>query len=227
MPEHDDQKKAAVSASFVRFRDTRKAAQHVGLYARWVGRLQRALPVVVGCFLLGLIAWPVVTNHQMAALVTEAAPNLMVENLNFTGLNEENQPYSLTAARAFQAGGAKNLIDLDQPKGEMTLDDGAWLAGRATYGRFDQKGKRLWLGGQVELFHDQGMSFSTDEMQVDLQKNAAWGDQPVVIKGAFGNITGDGFRALEGGEVLVVEGHAKARLNLHHLRNDANSGKKP
>jgi lipopolysaccharide export system protein LptC len=66
----------------------------------------------------------------------------------------------------------------------------------------------------VQLFHDKGYQFTTDEAQVDINQDDAWGEKPVLIQGGFGEIRGKGFRVLDHGSVVVVGGPAKAILNL-------------
>lgn len=209
-----NQREQTDHTAFGRPRDTRRAMEQSAAYSRTVGLLRWILPLLVLLVLLVLIVWPMLRTQDIAATVTEAIPNLVVENLNLTGLDANNQPYSLTAARALQAADARNLIDLEKPKGDITLNSGAWLAGRADYGRFDQEHKRLWLGGNVQLFHDGGYQFTTNEAQADLGENLAWGDQPVLIQGAFGEIRGQGFRMLDKGKVMVIKGPARATLYL-------------
>jgi lipopolysaccharide export system protein LptC len=211
--EEDDNGSAEPLRS-LRLRDTREAAAESGAHSRRVSRLRRALPVLALLVLLAVTVWPMLGTKRLSTIVAEAVPNLMVENLKLSGLDADSQPYSLTAARAMQAGGGKNIVDLEKPQGEITLNSGAWLAGKADQGRFDQQNKRLRLDGHVELFHDQGYRFTTGAAQLDMDGNAAWGDQPVLIQGAFGEIRGEGFKVLERGKVVVVTGHAQAILNL-------------
>jgi hypothetical protein len=56
---------------------------------------------------------------------------------------------------------------------------------------------------------------TTDEAQVNLNTDDAWGDKPVLIQGGFGTIRGVGFRFLDSGHTVVVEGPATAVLSLH------------
>ena len=202
----------------LRPRDTAYARAHSASYTRIVDRLRWILPIVVLIGLGLLLAWPMWQNNQISAVLIDNVPNLMVEKLNLTGLDERNQPYSLTAERALQAINTKNLVDLQKPKGELTLQSGAWMAGHADAGRLDQAAKKLWLGGNVELFHDDGYRFTTDEMNVDLGKSAAWGAKPVVLQGKFGEIEGGGFRLLDGGKAVVITGPARAKLQLRAQR---------
>jgi lipopolysaccharide export system protein LptC len=165
--------------------------------------------------LIALMIWPAINPHKLVGVVMKNVPDFVIKNLHFTGLDSKNQPYSISALKATRPGGVQNIYDPDQPEGEMTLTSGNWLAGKAQYGRLDNDTKKLWLGGDVQLFHDKGYQFTTDEAQVNIGDNYAWGEKPVLIQGDFGEIRGKGFRLLDNGNVMVVGGPAKAILNLH------------
>ena len=89
------------------------------------------------------------------------------------------------------------------------------MSNSGVYGRYDENAKKLWLGGNVRIFHDKGYQVTTDEMQVNLNNNDAWGEKPVLIQGGFGTIRGIGFRFIDGGKTIVVKGPATAVLSLH------------
>jgi lipopolysaccharide export system protein LptC len=202
--------------SFIQPRTSRRAEQaRDSRITRLMGRLRLILPLGALLILVVLVAWPMVDPQKIKSAVVKNIPDLVIENLHFTGLDSKNQPYSMTAARATRPGGLKNIYDLNQPEAEITLESGAWISGKAQYGRYDQDSRRLWLGGNVEIFHDNGNQFTTDEAQVDLEDNNAWGEKPVLIQGGFGEIRGAGFRSLDGGKTFIVGGPAKAILNLH------------
>ena len=201
----------------LRPRDTAQARAHSARYSRIVDYLRWVLPVLVVLGLGALIAWPMWESGHVSAVMVDSVPNLMIEKLNLTGTDERNQAYSLTADRALQAANTRNLVDLEKPRGELSLQSGAWVAGQADRGRVDQATKKLWLGGNVELFHDEGYRFFSQEMNVDLPKSTAWGDQPVVIQSTFGTIEGAGFRLLSGGQTVIVTGPARAKLDLQRL----------
>lgn len=201
----------------LRPRDTQGVAASTRKYSRMVDMLRWVLPVVIVIGLCTLLLWPMWQANKISAVMIENVPNLMVDKLNLTGTDQDGQPYALTADRALQAANTKNLVDLEKPKGEITLKGGAWVAGIADRGRIDQNSNKLWLGGNVELFHDKGYRFNSDEMNVDINKSAAWGEQPVTIQGNFGQIEGSGFRLLDGGKTVIVTGPAKAKLSLQRL----------
>lgn len=203
------------SLSFMTPRATVRAARARDSRAtRLVGKLRFLLPAGGVVLLAVLAAWPWLDPSKIKSEVIKNIPDLVVEHLHFTGLDSKNQPYSMNAARATRPQGLANIYDLDKPQADITLSSGAWIAGKAQYGRYDQDTRRLWLGGDVQLFHDKGYQFTTDEAQVDINADDAWGEKPVLIQGDFGEIRGKGFRVLDSGSTIVVDGPAKAILNL-------------
>ena len=201
----------------LRPRDTALARAHTQRYSRLVGSLRWILPLIVLLGLGALIVWPMIETGHVSAVMVDNVPNLMIEKLNLTGTDTQGQAYALTAERALQAANTRNLVDLEKPKGELALEGGAWVAGHADRGRVDQESKKLWLGGHVELFHDEGYRFSSEEMNVDMPQSTAWGDKPVLVQGPMGTMTGTGFRLLDGGKTVVITGPAQAKLDLQRL----------
>lgn len=200
--------------SFLRPRETARAAKARGPRTL-INRLMIILPLGSALVLLGLILWPMINPDKILTKALKQVPDLVIENLNFTDLDSKNQPYSISAAKATRPGGLQEVYDLEKPQGEITLQEGAWVAVKSLYGRYDKDHNQLWLGGDVQIFHDKGYQFTTDELQADLDERNAWGEKPVLIQGDFGEIRGVGFRLLDSGKVIVVKGPATALLNLH------------
>lgn len=196
-------------------RDTHGAVARSAAYSRVVGWLRMLLPVFVFLILAALFFWPGWNARKLGEKAVQNIPNLMVEKLNLTGVDPKNHAYSLTADRALQAGGLKNMVQLEKPEGEISLDEGEWLMGRAEQGRLDQVSRSLSLIGGVELFHNEGYRFTTDEMNVDMNRAQAWGDKNVLFQGSFGEIRGAGFRVEDSGSLIVIKGPATAKLSLH------------
>lgn len=183
-----------------------------GRMARFATQLRHWLPLAAAMVVLLLFAWPALRPRFKMPDIANNAPNLVIDNVHYTGADDKNQTYSLSAAQATRAlTNAHGLYDLTKPQGDIQLDNGAWIDGKADFGRYDERGKRLWLGGNVEIFHNDGYRFRTEEAQVNLENKAAWGTKGVRIQGSFGAIEGNnGFRLIDDGKTLVVNGPAKA-----------------
>src|SRR5262249_34873866 len=89
---------------------------------------------------------------------------------------------------------------------------GAWLAVTSDTGLYQQQSQVLDLFGQVHLFHDRGIEFTTDSARVFMTQGTAEGDEHIEGQGDFGSLEAEGFRLLERGERVIFTG--KARLIL-------------
>ena len=201
---------------FIRPRETQRILKaREGRTAKILAKLRVWLPVFAAAVLLLLFLWPSLLPSFTTTNLIKNIPDLVIDNLRYTGVDNKNQPYSLMAAQATKPSSMRGMYDLVKPEGEITLDNGSWLDGRANYGRYDEIGKKLWLGGNVQLFHDKGYQVTTDEAQINMGANEAWGDKDVLIQGNFGTVRGEGFRFLNEGNTIVIKGPATAVLSLH------------
>ncbi len=177
-------------------------------------RLRIWLPLLALGIIVCLFLWPVVLPNFRLSDVAKTIPDLVVDNLHFSGTSEKNEPFTLFAAQATRPSALQGIYELTKPKGDIVLNDGAWIDGRADSGRFDDVRKKLWLNGNVQIFHNKGYQVTTDEALIDLQTRDAWGDKDVLIQGNFGTIRGKGFRLLDSARSIIVTGPAKAVLSL-------------
>ena len=201
---------------FIRPRETKRIKNaREGRMARFVSKLRVWLPLLAGIVVITLFLWPSLLPNFRMSNIAKNIPDLVIDNLHYTGVDNKNQPYSLVAAQATRPNALHGIYDLTKPEGEITMQNGDWMDGKADFGRYDEIGKKLWLGGNVRLFHDKGYQVTTDEAQINLNTQDVWGDKTVLIQGPFGTIRGVGFRFLDSGHTVVIEGPATAILSLH------------
>ena len=201
---------------FIRPRETARIQRaREGRMARFVWRLRIGLPVLAGAVLLLLFLWPSLLPNFRISDIAKNVPDLVIDNLHYTGVDDKNEPYSVQAAQATRPTALHGIYDLVKPEGEITLQNGAWLDGKADNGRYDENAKKLWLGGNVRIFHDKGYQITTDEARINLNTSDAWGEKDVLIQGPFGTLRGVGFRFLDSGKTVIIKGPAKAILSLH------------
>ncbi len=136
---------------------------------------------------------------------------MRVENPRYQGTDDENRPFTVTAASATQ-GAEDDMLRLDAPRADILLNDGAWILLEARSGRYDKARNRLDLDGGVTLYHDNGTMLQTDRAAIALDEGAASGDMPVAVQGPFGTLTGEGFRLTDRGAVVEVTGRSRAVL---------------
>jgi len=187
-------------------------------YSLFVGLMKVVLPAIAVSLILLVIAWPQLTFKDdrfrlgMGRLTLDQADSLTMLNARYHGVDQRRQPYTITADMATQSKKDDDLIDLELPKADMTMEDGAWLALNARNGEYRRSAELLDLNGGVSLFHDRGFELRSESARIDLDGGTAEGQQPVQGQGAFGTVDAEGFRVLDRGQTIIFTG--KSRLIL-------------
>lgn len=185
-------------------------------YSIFVGFMKVLLPALAVALILLVVIWPQLGQDdgqfriRVSDISLEQADSLSMLNARFEGVDDRGQPFMLTADEASQTAGDENLVHLALPKGDMTLEDGTWLAMTARDGRYNRDTQVLELNGEVTLFHDQGFELRTETARIDLEAGTAGGSDPVEGQGPFGNLASEGFRVLDRGERIVFTGRSRA-----------------
>jgi len=148
--------------------------------------------------------------------VAEMAPrqidSLTMVNARFEGVDTKHRPYNVTADTARQTDKTGDVIELTQPKADITLESGAWLALTAAAGNYRRQDNHLDLSGGVSIFHDKGFTFQTQTLHVDIANKEAETQDPVQGQGPSGEITGSNFRLTDGGNRVFFGGPAHVTL---------------
>jgi lipopolysaccharide export system protein LptC len=197
-----------------------RAMPHAGVrYSRFV-QLTKLLAATVALVLVALVViWPQFSSRDgglplgIAPSGREDAESLHMVSPRYTGLDQNNLPYEVTADLASQETAKSDLIALDNPKADMTMKDGTWMALSANSGLYGQKSQQLDLSGEVNLFHDSGYEFTSKTATIDLNTGAGHGSDPTFGHGPAGEIEGEGFRFTDKGKTIVFTG--KSHLTLY------------
>lgn len=180
-------------------------------------RLAKLLLPVAALGLLSLIAlWPELDRATDQARLSFREMSGNVGGARLTGaryhaVDDQGRPYTLTAAVAQQDGPER--INLTDPKGDITLNNGSWLMLQAKRGVYLQNAKQLDLSHDVTLYRDDGTTLVTASASVDLKNGAAAGGQPVHAEGPFGTLEAKGFTVMDKGASIQFSGPAKVTLN--------------
>jgi lipopolysaccharide export system protein LptC len=190
-------------------------------YSRFVALMKFLLPAVAVGLLLLVIAWPRLQpgverlRIGIPKVDISDASDFRMLNARYSGIDKQNRPFTITAEAARQMSGKDDLLALETPKADMTMQSGAWLAITADTGTYQSRAQKLDLFGHVELFHDRGYEFRTDSAYVDMAAGVAEGDKPVEGQGVFGTVTAQGFRMLDRGTTIVFTGKSHLVLESH------------
>ncbi|MBV9758719.1 MAG: LPS export ABC transporter periplasmic protein LptC [Alphaproteobacteria bacterium] len=179
---------------------------------------KRLLPLLA-LTLLGTIAvWPELERQTDAARLAirrlgAVEGNGRVLDARYQSVDEKGRPYTITAAVAVQAGPQR--VNLTNPKGDVTMQNGAWLLVRSHQGVYLQRAGQLDLSGDVTLYRDDGTFLRSPTASIDLKRGAATSANTVSAEGPFGTLDATGFTLVDKGGVIQFAGPARLVLDQH------------
>jgi lipopolysaccharide export system protein LptC len=194
------------------------AGRTVG-YSNFVGVMRYALPLGA-LLLLGLvIVWPLATGREEGFRISFSdAPDLdgslKMVNARYIGVDNRNQPYTVTAAEANQPEPDSPLVTLAEISADVFTDAGSgqWVALTAREGLYEREARQLDLAGDVSIFSDQGHEFHTERAHVDLAQRTADGDAPLSGQGPLGLLEAGTFFLDDSAQTMFFGGGVKMTI---------------
>jgi lipopolysaccharide export system protein LptC len=197
-------------------------------YTRFVKVMKLALPLIAAITIAVIFAWPQLfpsvtgLRRSLGAIGVEELARSRMVNPRFRGVDDQGQPFSLSADVATPSPTAPDLTDLENPRGDMTRTDGSWISITGDRGTYDRAQRLLDLGGRVSVFHDQGYEMQTTQMHFDMGTSVVQGDQPVAGQGPDTEFTSDGFRIEDRGARVFLTG--QSRVVIYRQPDDGQLG---
>ncbi|MGF1609058.1 MAG: LPS export ABC transporter periplasmic protein LptC [Kiloniellales bacterium] len=194
-------------------------------YSLFVVVLKVVLPAFAAALVLLVVVWPQLNPDDsrfrigVTRISLSQAENLSMMNARYDGIDKESRPFTITADLATQESANADIVDLELPKADITLEDGTWLVLTAKTGRYRREAETVELNDNVVVFHDQGFEVRTDAATIFLKEGAARGSSPVQGQGPSGLLTSEGFQLINRGERIIFTG--KSRLVLYSESQEA------
>jgi lipopolysaccharide export system protein LptC len=177
--------------------------------------MKYALPLAAVVMVVLILVWPQLfpsvsrLRQSLGAIAVEELARSRMVNPRFRGIDDQGQPFSLSADVATPSPRDPELTDLENPRGDLTRTDGTWVALTADQGTYDRTQRLLDLGGRVTVFHDQGYEVRTTKMHFDMATSIAEGDEPVAGQGPDTEFQSQGFRIEDRGMLVFLTGQAR------------------
>ena len=190
--------------------------RHLARRHRAITLTKWLLPALALALLSTIALWPEfdrATEQARVAFrrVSGEIRGAQLIDARYRGIDAKGRPYTLTATTAQQAGPQR--VNLTDPKGDITLQNGTWLMLQANDGVYLQHANQLDLSHAVTLYRDDGTTLVTGSASIDLKHGAAAGAEPVHADGPFGTLDAQGFTLLDKGADIQFAGPAHLVLN--------------
>ena len=195
-------------------RDPSQARKTDQGYSKFIKSMRLLLPIIALCILAVVLSWNMFKDDNLAPAIKDeqtvaarAGKNELV-NPRFESVDEKNQPYVITANRALQDMGDELMI-LEEPLADMLLESGNWMAIKSRQGAYTQEARKLLLKDNVEIFHDDGYTVKTSELNVDMAAGLTNTQTPIRGHGPMGTLDANGMEASTNAQILKFIGPAK------------------
>ena len=175
------------------------------------------LPVVALALLSSIALWPElsktlargrVTWRKLTAISLDAG---RMVRPRYHGLDERGRPYTVSADHADRDGPLR--LNLEDPVGDVTLENGTWMLLRAKSGVFMQHANELDLQRNVTLYRQDGTTMNAATATMNLKQGAATSNDYTHAEGPFGTLDAQGFTLVDRGAVVQFHGPAHLVLN--------------
>jgi lipopolysaccharide export system protein LptC len=185
-------------------------------HSRRVALLKVALPAIGGSLLLLVVVWPRVAplfdRLRLAAIDLREARELRMINPRYAGTDHDGRPFVITAAVGRQVPQRDDVMSLDGPVANLRSGSGAKIVVTADTGVYQTQTQFLDMFGKVTINHENGSTFVTSSARLDAANNAAEGHAAVEGHGPRGDITAQGFKVIDKGDIVIFTGQSNLTL---------------
>jgi lipopolysaccharide export system protein LptC len=137
------------------------------------------------------------------------------------GVDRENQPYEVTAARGWQDEAIPTLVHLETVDGRFRRATGAEYTVQADTGAYDTKVKTLDLAGNVVIVQKDRFTARMDKAHVVVEEKKLTSDVPVDVSFATGSVRANGIEITDDGARILFRNGVKAAFNAVPAKGDA------
>ena len=183
-----------------------RIARRHSLLVRFM-RVGLPLGVIVGLTALVLVTY--FRPMQIFEKLPGVSGNLGIQGSKITmqlpkiaGFTRDSRAYELTAENAVQDIAAPDMIELQNLRAKMEMQDKDVVNLSAKAGTYNTKGDKIVLRDQIVVTSGQGYSARLREAAVDMKQGTVVSDQPVEVTLPNGLLTSNGMEIAESGAVI-------------------------
>lgn len=203
---------------------TRISASQTERYSRFVILAKRGLLIAAGVLIAAVLVFSLQPRQREQQLAMSFQRLGIVNNdlamirPRLTGVDEEGDPYVVTAEQAIQDRRNSKRARLTSIEADVTLKDGTWIGSTAPRGLLDASAQRLALTGAVAIYSDKGYEVHTTAVNVDMKSGMIEGSEAVSGQGPLGTFRADRFKVDRNNRVVYLYGNVRMTIYGHGLR---------
>jgi lipopolysaccharide export system protein LptC len=169
---------------------------------------------LVGFFLIQAGFFGKLAPTEVGVVVKPEMPEQAVANsAEITGLDQNNQPFSITSFKSFQDKTTASLFHLETAKADVMRLNGSVINVIALKADYDSETALLDMAGSVTLAETNRFVATMDRAQLNLKTKAFMSQTPVHVTTDTATIDAQTMVVSEDGTKIKFTGQVKYRLN--------------
>ncbi len=197
-------------------------------YTRFVGVMKRVLFFAAMAILAIVVAYSVQPRRQdkvaLAVKTVLINNDLTMDKPHLTGLDNQGNPYVVTAEKAVQDARNTRRARLIAVDADLTdKKKGTWTTLTAPTGLLDANAHTLHLNGPIASYSDDGYEMHTMVAEIDLQGGIVRGSRMIVGPGPLGHMRADRVWLNRKTRLVFLNGNVRMTLFPKAMKK----GKKP
>jgi lipopolysaccharide export system protein LptC len=212
-----------MTAEADRMRNRRRAfAAPGGSHDRLIGFLSRWLPGAIGVLAAVMILAPLSPRGDVSFLldrnkVAITQERLRVEKAQYRGVDNKDQPFSLTAGNAVQKTATVPVVEMNDLVARMLLTDGPAVLS-APGGAYNYSTEQVMVRGDVNFAASDGYRMVTRNVTIDMKNNRMNGSGGVEGAIPAGVFNADSIQADLNERTVALQGRARLRMEPGKLK---------
>jgi lipopolysaccharide export system protein LptC len=175
---------------------------------------KRVIPISTAGAVVLLLAYAMSGPTQVGGLtlgpLNLSGTKITMERPRLTGFRTEGQPYEVTATSATQDVRKPHVVELQELKGRMVVDENGETARlEAVAGVFDSQKEHLTLQHDVRVTTDSGHEARLKSASIDFKAGTLMSRDPVTVKLTNGVVESDGLEIGDRGKVISFVGRVR------------------
>jgi lipopolysaccharide export system protein LptC len=175
--------------------------------------LRVALPLLVVFGFGGYLLFSYINPLRVLEKLPDVSGTLAVQGSKITmeapriaGITRDKRSYELTAETAVQDIAKPDVVELQNLRAKMEMQESDVVVITAKSGTYNTKGDNVILREHIVVTSGQGYNAKLREAVVDMKKGHVVSSQPVEIKMPAGLLTANGMEVTDSGEVVRFTG---------------------
>ena len=135
-----------------------------------------------------------------------------MKKVQFVSEDEKGQPFTVLSDQITQIDAQNKIVQLDNPRGEMTLSSGVKAFSSSPEALFYETTQVVNFKKVVDIVFDNGYNAQTSDVFVDYKKKTVHSRKPLSVRGEKMNLDSLGFYIRQNGDELDLTGPARVEL---------------